>query len=155
MAAFRFGLEKVLEHRKESELESARGLAHAREEADSARTAKIDLEAVITAGRSRLAAAHGAGGAVGHLHNLAEVVGQMEAQVQGVDEACREADEQVVESLKSLHHAFRQRKTIEELRERKLGEWRTEEVRDERKAMDEIAMIRHTRSCSVTSRGGE
>ena len=155
MTPFRFALERVLEHRKESELESARGLARARDEADTAHTAKADLEAVLAAGRSRLAAAHGSGGAIGHLHNLAYVVGQMEEQIRDADAACRQADEQVVESLKFFHHAFRQRKTIEELRERRLDEWRTTQVSDERKAMDEVALIRHRRTDFVTSRGGE
>ena len=59
MTAFHFGLQKVLELRKKSENESARGLAEARGEAEAARKAKADLEAAREAGRSRLVDAHG------------------------------------------------------------------------------------------------
>lgn len=145
MSVFRFPLDNVLEIRKESERRSAVGLAKARGEADLARKAMSDLEAVREAGRARLAAAHGSGGAVGHLQNLATVVRQVEARIRDAEVHCQRADEQVVESLRDFHEALRSRKTIEELRERKLDEWRTEAVRGEQKAMDETALTRHGR----------
>ena len=154
MAAFRFPLDKVLEHRKESERKSAQGLARARGEADAARRAKADLEAVREAGRTRLAEAHGSGGAVGHLQNLAYVLGQVEEQIEDADAVCQHADEQVVESIKSFQHAVQQRRTIEGLRERRLGEWRDAEVRDERKAMDDVALMRHGRPDPGSTGGG-
>jgi flagellar FliJ protein len=153
MNAFRFRLEKVLELRKESEQRSAAGLAQARTQADDARRAKSDLEAACDAGRSRLAVAHGAGGAVGHLQNLANVVRHIEDHIHDADDVCQQADEQVVESLKSYHQAFQQRRSIEELRERKLDEWRTNVVRDERKSMDEAALVRHGRAEHGLARG--
>ena len=58
MTAFRFGLDKVLEHRKKSENESARGLAEARGEAETARKSKADLEAAREAARGASAADH-------------------------------------------------------------------------------------------------
>ena len=155
MTAFRFGLDKVLEHRKKSENESARGLAEARGEAETARKAKADLEAAREAGRSRLVDAHGVGGAVGHLQNLAYVVDQFEARIENADEVCQRADENVVESMKTFHSAFRERKTIEDLRARRLDKWRVDEGRSERKDMDEVALVRHSRDEMGMSRGGE
>jgi len=155
MTVFRFGLDKVLEHRKKSENESARGLAEARGEAEAARKAKTDLEAAHQAGRSGLVDAHGNGGAVGHLQNLAYVVDQFGAQIEDADEACQKADENVVESLKSFHTAFRERKTIEDLRARRLDQWRVDEGRGERKEMDEVALVRHSRDEMGMSRGGD
>lgn len=154
MTAFHFGLEKVLELRKKSENESARGLAEARGEAEAARKAKADLEAAREAGRSRLVDAHGSGGAVGHLQNLAYVVDQFEAQIENADEACQRADENVVESLKTFHSAFRDRKTIEDLRARRHDKWRVDEERGEQKDMDEIALVRHSRAEQGVSGGG-
>ena len=155
MAGFRFGLQKVLDHRKASERQSAEGLAKARGEADTARQAKADLEAAREAGRARLAEAHGVGGAVGHLQNLQFVLGQVEGQIEDADAACQVADEQVVEHMKSFQHAVKQRKTIEGLRNRKLDQWRTAEVRQERKDMDEVAITRHRRKNPVSSDRGE
>ena len=152
-AAFRFSLQKVLDHRKESEAKSGAALAQARGEAEEARKAHADLEAAREAGRSRLAEAHGSGGAVGHLQNLAYVLGQVEEQINDAEATCQEADEHVVASLRSFHQALQERRRIEELRERKLGEWRTKAVRLEQKDMDEVALIRHARAQFETEGG--
>ena len=146
MAPFRFPLKRVLELRKEFERRSALGLAQARSGAEAAHRAKEGLEAAREAGRNRLAAAHGVGGRVGHLQNLAVVVRHLEEQIREADVACREADQQVVESLRSFHVALRERRTIEELEAKKLDEWRAEEGRAEQKTLDESALSRHARA---------
>lgn len=143
MAAFRFRLQPVLDLRAQEERQSAQGLAKARIAADEARRAREDLEALREAGRVRLAKAHGSGGPVGHLQNLAMVVGSVDAHVQAADDQCRKADEHVVESVRAYHEAFRQRRSIDQLRERRLEEWRTEQSRTEQKTMDEVALTRH------------
>lgn len=149
-AAFRFRLQSLLELREQSERDSARGLAEARRDAESARRAREDLEAAREAGRTRLTRAHGAGGAVGHLQNLAYVVSQVEDRIRVADEACRAAEEEVVARLEHYREAMRSRKTIEGIRERKLLQWRTDEVRSEQKAMDEVALTRHGRGDADT-----
>jgi flagellar FliJ protein len=145
MAAFRFRLQPVLDLRAQEERRSAQGLAKARVAADEARRAREDLEALREAGRVRLAQAHGSGGPVGHLQNLAMVVGTVDAHVRAAADQCRKADEQVVESVKAYHEAFRQRRSIDQLRERRLEEWRTEQNRTEQKTMDEVALTRHAK----------
>jgi len=145
-AGFRFRLQSLLELREQGERDSARGLAQARQGAESAQRAKNDLEVARDAGRTRLARAHGAGGTVGHMQNLAYVVSRVDEQIQDADALCREAEEEVTAKLEGYHRALRDRKTIEGLRERKLGQWQTDEVRREQKDMDEVALARHGRS---------
>jgi flagellar protein FliJ len=154
MASFRFRLQPVLELREQQERESAVGLARARSEAEIARQAKDDLEALRDAGRARLAQAHGSGGPVGHLQNLAYVVDQVDGQIEHADAACRKADEQVVESMKAFHEAFQLRRSIDQLRTRRLEQWRWDQNRTEQKTMDEVALSRHGRGEAART-GGE
>lgn len=153
MAAFRFKLQGVLDLRQQVEEQSAVGLARARQDADEARRAREDLEAVRDAGRARIVQAHGAGGPVGHLQNMALVVGSMDARIQEADDQCRKADERVVESIAAYTEAFRQRRTLDQLRSRRLEEWRTEQTRTEQQAMDEIALTRHGRNGPASVQG--
>jgi len=155
MAAFRFKLQPVLDLRQQAEKESARGLARARTEAERARSAREDLEAVRDAGRTRLAQAHGAGGPVGHLQNLALVVGSLDAHIAAAEDACRSADERVVESMKTFQEALKQRMSIDHLRTRRLDQWRAEQTKTEQKTMDEVALSRHGRGRATGSDGAQ
>jgi flagellar protein FliJ len=149
MAAFRFRLQPVLDLREQEERQSAQGLAKARVAADEARRTREDLETLREAGRVRLAQAHGSGGPVGHLQNLAMVVGSVDAHVQAAHDKCLKADEQVVQSVKAFQQAFRQRRSIDQLRERRLVEWRSEQSRTEQKTMDEVAITRHGKGATT------
>lgn len=142
---FRFPLQKVLELREQQEKEKAVGLAEARRQAQAAQQARTDLEAVREAGRVGLARAHGKGGAVGHLQNMSYVIEALDERVQAADDAFQEAREEVARSMATFHEAVKQRRTIDSLKERRLGEWRTDRARAETKTMDEIAMTRHER----------
>ncbi|MFQ5538637.1 MAG: flagellar export protein FliJ [Gemmatimonadota bacterium] len=152
MAAFRFPLQKVLEHREEEERQSALSLAHARREAERARRALQDLHAAQAAGRAELAAAHGAGGSVGHLQNLAFVVERLEGQIRKVNSQCRKAEAEVGRSMECYRAASRERLRIDQLRTRRLEQWRTQEAQSEQKAMDEVALTRHQRAGSSKER---
>lgn len=153
MAAFRFRLQTVLDLRQRKENESAAGVAKARQGADVARQAREDLEALRDAGRVRLAQAHGAGGPVGHLQNLAMVIRNVDERVRHADDACREADAQVEESVKVFHQAFQERRSIDQLRTRRLDEWHSEQNKSEQKTMDEVALTRHGRLGSAAPAG--
>lgn len=156
MAAFRFGLQKVLELREESEKKSAVGLARARKDAADAERARHDLEAVRDAGRARVAAqARGVGGPVGHLQNLLYVVDQMDGKIAAAETACRAADEEVSRSMDSFREAVRQRSAIGQLKERRMGQWRTEEAQKEQKEMDEVALTRHARVDGTNAGSGD
>lgn len=150
MAPFRFRLDTVLALRERQEKDSAAGLAQARRDADAAATARQHLQSALEAGRGRLAAAHGAGGPAGHLHNLALVLGTVGDQLRDADQRCLEADQKVTESMREYHEAFQQRRTLENLRTQKLEAWQSEQARDDQKTMDELALTRHGRGA-----GGE
>lgn len=153
MSAFRFKLDPVLALRERQEKESAVGLARARQDQDTARRAREDLEAAVEAGRSRLAQAHGAGGPAGHLQNLALVVGSVGDRLRHADERCRAAEERVVESMKEFRHAFQQRRTMEQLRAKRREEWQSEQAKGEQKTMDEVALTRHGRGAGGRTEG--
>lgn len=153
MSAFRFKLDPVLALRERQEKESAVGLARARQDQDAAKQARSDLEAAVEAGRSLLIRAHGAGGPAGHLQNLALVVGSVGDRLRHADEACVEADERVVESMKEFHQAFQRRRTMEQLRAKRLEEWQSEQARGEQKTMDEVALTRHGRGLGGRTEG--
>lgn len=154
MAPFRFKLQSVLDLRAEQERAKAVGLAHARRQAAEAQQARAHLEAVRLAGRERLAGAHGTGGVVGHLQNLAYVVEQVDHKIQAADEDCRRADEELVDSMKAYHQAHLERRTLDQLKERRRERWRVEQARLEQQTMDEVAITRFGRS-EAAGAGGE
>ncbi len=154
MSVFDFSLQKVLELRERQEEESTRELAQAKLEAERARQLHTDLQATRDAGRARMALANWVGGAVGHLQNLVEAVGRVDAQVTAAETECGQAEEQVEESIKAMKKAARERKIIDRLRERRLDQWRVEQADDERKTMDEIALSRHRRAHPSKSTNG-
>ena len=155
MSAFNFSLQRVLELRERREQQSAQELAEARGEADKARQVHADLEATRDAGRARMALANWVGGAVGHVRNLIEVVGRVDAQIVASETECGEAEKQVAESLKVMEESARERKVIDRLRERHWDQWQIEQAGNERKTMDELASIRHHRADPHTSRSGD
>jgi len=154
MPPFRFKLQSVLELRAEAERARAVCLAAARRDAESAVQARDDLAALRDVGRERLAGAHGRGGAVGHLQNLAYVVEQVDKKITAADAECERANEQVVDSVKAYHEAFRERRTLDHLRDRRMEKWRAEQVRSEQKTMDEVALSRFGRT-DTAGAGGE
>ena len=155
MSAFDFSLQNVLELREKQEEESNRKLAEAREEADRAHQLHMDLQAERDAGRARMALGNWVGGAVGHLHNLVDVVGRVDAQVSAAETECGQADGQVEESIEAVRKATRERKIIDRLRERRLRKWSVEQAENERKTMDELALSRHRRADQSTSTSGD
>lgn len=154
MPVFRFSLQRVLELRHRAELESAKGLADARMEADAARSVKADLDAARAAGVARLAEVHGSGGSVGHIRNLAYIVSKVEEQAGLAEAECEAADRSVSSHLKAFSEAFRDRKAIDHLKEKKLEQWRRDEIRSEMKELDEVALARYVRRDTDTLRGG-
>lgn len=154
MAPFRFKLQSVLDVRAEAEKAKAAGLATARSQAEAARLAREDLQALRDAGRERLAGAHGVGGVVGHLQNLAYVVEQVDSKIEVADSEVERANEEVVDSMKAYQQAHLERRTLDQLRDRRLAKWRVEQTRMEQQTMDEVALTRFGRG-DVASAGGE
>ena len=145
MKRFRFRLQKVLDLRAAVEREKARRLADARRDAADARRARDDLESIRNSGREILTGAHGSGGSVGHLLNLEYVLERMESQLEEADAACAEAEKDVESTLREYHAASRERRTLDQLKEKRLEVWKREADRQEQKAIDEVAVTRFGR----------
>ncbi len=145
MRVFRFSLGRVLDLRRQVEKEKARSVAVARKNSDEAQTARQDLAEIQRAGRVQMAEAHRLGGSIGHLLNMEFVLEQMEGHLRQAEEVCREADETLLETVKGYTEAFKDRSTLDRLRDRRMEEWKTEESRREQKDMDELAITRHGR----------
>jgi flagellar export protein FliJ len=151
MSGFNFRLQKVLDLRLWKEQERAGQLSRARQAMQEATQALEHLSAVRTATRTQITDAHGAGGAVGHLRNLREVLSQLDERITEAAGRHEEAQAQVQNSLAEYTVAFQERRILEQLRERQAEESRIAENEAERKELDEIALTRHTRPAE----GGE
>lgn len=151
MTAFRFRLGRVLDLRRQVEKEKARHVAEARRRSEDARLARENLSEVQRMGRAELAEAHRVGGSIGHLRNMELVLEAMENQLREAEKLSQEADESLLESVARYTEAFKARRTLDQLRDRRLEEWRTEESRREQKDMDELAITRHSRLASESS----
>jgi flagellar FliJ protein len=148
MTAFRFRLGKVLDLRRQVEKEKAQGVAEARRRSDEADATRDALTEIQEAGRAEVAEAHRMGGSIGHLRNMELVLEAMEDHLRQAEEDCREADQSLGECLESYAEAFKERRTLDQLRSRRLEEWKTEMGRREQKDMDEVAITRHGRLAS-------
>ena len=146
MKRFRFRLQKVLDLRAAVEREKAGRLADARRHATEARQARDDLESIRKAGREILTSAHGSGGSVGHLLNLEYVLEKMESHLEEADAAWAEAEKDVESTLREYHVASQERRTLDQLKEKRLEVWKREADRQEQKAIDEVAVTRFGRS---------
>ncbi len=155
MAVFRFRLEKLLELRRNHELDEATRLASARNAADEAERLRAALEAVHAAGVVRLAEAHGVGGTAGQLQNLNHILSLMGEQVREADAACEAANEQVAQQVEDLAAAVRDRQLLSDLRQRKLLQWQAGQTAADRKLMDEIALGRFVRGAADGATGAE
>lgn len=148
MTAFHFRLGRVLDLRRQVEKEKARGVAEARRRSERAREARELLSEIQQMGRAELAEAHRAGGSIGHLRNMELVLEAMECHLEEAEKESHEADRSLVESMAHYTEAFKERRTLDHLRDRRFEEWRTEEARREQKDMDELAITRHGRLAS-------
>lgn len=146
MSGFNFRLQKVLDLRLWKEQERAGQLSAARQEMEKAAQALENLSAVRSATRDQIALAHGAGGTVGHLRNLREVLNQLDARIEEAAGRHQAAEENVQESLARYTEALQERRILERLREKQEEASRIAENQAEQKALDEIAVTRYTRA---------
>ena len=141
---FRFRLQRVLDLRARTERDAATALVSAQEAADAARDEQLRLERQ----REQLAAAQrtpdAAGASVGELRNLGFLLERMDEQVAGAAELTAAAEGTVQEREESLRAAFRDRRTLDRLREKHQDAWRAGEIAQDRALMDEIALTRFT-----------
>lgn len=146
MSRFRFPLEKVLELRLQEEQRQARIVADARRDANAARQAVQDLEALRKAGRERLTTAHSSGRSVGQLQNLEWVLNRMETELETAHDKARDADREVSARMREFQKAVQDRQSLDRLKDRRRDEWAADQRSREQKTMDEMALTRHVRA---------
>lgn len=139
---FRFRLQRVLDLRERRERDAATALTQAQEAADVARREA----AALAAARSELAAGGALGAAAGApagaLHTMAFLLDRMDARVAHAGAAVHAAEGVVGEREGVLRAAFRDRRTLDRLRERHQDAWRAGAAAADRQLMDEIALSR-------------
>jgi flagellar export protein FliJ len=142
---FKFSLQRVLELRAKREQEAGAALASARDQADQARREYEELEQVRTHGMLSAAAARCGGVTVGQLRNFGVVLEAMDEQIASARVEAHKADAEVERRLTDLTSASQDRQVLARLRQKHLQGWQTEEVQEDRKLMDSIALTRHVR----------
>jgi flagellar FliJ protein len=137
---FRFRLQRVLDLRARVEQDAARALAGAREAEQAARAEQDALEAR----RAELAAQAdpAAGATVGAMHLMGFLLGRMDEQVTAAAAQAAQAAETVTARHLALQTAWRDRRALDLLRERRLDEWKGATAALDRLTMDEIALAR-------------
>lgn len=148
---FTFRLQRVLDMRARHERDAATALAEAQDAADRARHAAD----VLAAARAELAVA-ALGGAQGHagspvgaLRTHAFLLDRMDEQVAAAGAAVRAAEGTVGAREDGLRAAFRDRRTLDRLRERHHDAWRAGAVAADRQQMDEIALARFAQTAAA------
>ena len=147
---FKFRLQRVLDLRARTEREAARALAVAQDVADRARSAADALAAA----RADLAAeARGArgGAAVGALRTAGFLLDRMDERVAAAGAAVSAAEGVVGAREAGLRAAFRDRRTLDRLRERHQDAWRAGAAAADRQLMDEIALSRFAQGAAPST----
>lgn len=142
MSPFRFSLQRVLELREKKQQAMAQQLAAAQAEAEAARIAREALEQVRTAGRDRLVEAHGRRQSVGELRQMGFVLEALDTRVAQARTTHAAAEQAANVAQERLAQAYRDRRVIDRLREKQQDAWRTDAVREDLAAMNDIALTR-------------
>jgi flagellar export protein FliJ len=151
---FKFRLQRVLDLRARTERDAATALVSAQEAADAARAAQLRLEEAraemaaritngMAAGETSTGASTG-GSSVGALRNFSFLLDRMDERVAGAAQQSSAALHAVTAHEDALRAAYRDRRTLDRLRERHHDAWRAGEAAIDRAAMDEIALTRFT-----------
>jgi flagellar export protein FliJ len=152
---FRFRLQRVLDLRARTERDAATALVSAQETADAARDAQQRMEQArgalaasmmtgMAVDASDGAAQSTPGASVGALRNLSFLLDRLDERVASAAQQSNAAQHAVTVHEEALRAAYRDRRTLDRLRERHHDAWRAGEAAQDRAAMDEIALTRFT-----------
>ena len=144
---FKFSLQRVLELKARREQAAAIELARTRAAADEARREHEALEAARAEGMRQMAT--GARPTVGDLQNAGYLLQRLEERIAMAQNVALKAENVAAATLGSFTIASQERRVLDRLRERHLGNWQAEQVQMDRKAMDDIALSRFTQSAST------
>jgi flagellar FliJ protein len=139
---FRFRLERVLQHRRREvdarSRDVAEALNHVQRAQDRRESVARDLQRHRHEGaRQRLGHLD-----AGALQRLATWQDELSSRVRACEEAVADARAALATAQARLQQAWRDREVLERLRDRQRDEWRHEQARRERRALDEIGSIR-------------
>lgn len=150
MAVFRFGLEKVLEHRRRLVDLRARDLAAAESRAASL-TGRI---AAVRAEQDRCEDDGGTGDLdVRRLAARTAWIARLDGVAARLEQERKVALAAVGAARAALQEAWREREVLVQLRERRHGEWLAERNRREIAELDEIGGLRHARATATEAAG--
>lgn len=152
---FTFSLQRVLDLRAKREQDAAATLASARAEADQVRQECEVLERTRADGAMSVAAAHGGGITVGQLQNFGLVLQCLDEHLVSAREQVHQADAHVERCMSDFTSASQDRRVLDRLRDKHHQSWSAEEVQEDRKTMDAIALTRHVRSKSSLNGNSE
>ena len=142
---FNFRYEALLSYRERAKEQAEIDLAKARRQTKEAREAlglyRESLEKAGAAFQSRLKTRISSGEIKHHQDYLSGIRASIIAQDLAIQE--REAIEK--EKLKDLLIKTKQYKVLEKLREKDLKKWRQQQLQEEQKRMNEVALTRHGR----------
>ena len=139
MKGFSFRLDRILKLREDAEHKQARVMGEAsRAEADLDDRCRDQAQHLKTVGE-QATPAPGLRTSAGMLQILQLTSDAAVRQLDQSEKARAEASKVTDLERERLQAARRDRKTLERLKEQKHLQWREDEVRDERKTMDEIA----------------
>ena len=140
--AFRFRLQRVLDLRVRAEEAAARALAAA-QDAEAAAQAEL---AALEQRRAELAVqadpAQAGGASIGALRTMGFLLGRMDEQVTVAAAQAVQAGRAVGDRHAALQLAWRDRRTLDRLREKHLDEWKGAMAALDRQTMDDIALAR-------------
>lgn len=143
---FKFRLQRVLDLRLREEQEKAVDLAAARSEEQRVRETCESLEAAREKSVRSVAASAAAGPTVGQLQNLRLVIDRLNEQLDDAHQQAHHAEQTVQQRMQDLTAAFRDRRVLDKLRERRLKDWQAAEEHHDRTTMDAIALNRFVRT---------
>lgn len=154
--SFRFRLQRVLDLRARTERDAATALVAAQDGAALARAEQARLEASraelaerMTLGMAGGAAAPGGSASVGELRNMHVLLEHLDRHVGAAAAQTAQADHMVQARETALRAAYRERRTLDRLRERHQEQWQADAAAADRTLMDEIALTRFGRPAAA------
>ena len=145
---FRFRLQRVLDLRERKERDAATALVAAEELAAAARAALARQAAPTEAAETGELS-------VGALRTLQFLLGRLDERVEEAASAATSAEDVVAQRQDDLRAAYRDRRTLDRLRERAQESWRAGESAADRQRMDEIALTRFTQASTAHGGAGQ
>ena len=139
MNRFVFRLARVLQLRVGVEKQRAQDLGRAIQEEQARREALARAEERLQRMGQQLAGSGADVAPAGTLHNLHLTVEAASSQVERATEAAAAAEKVVEVEQNRFGEARRDRKVLEQLRERRRTDWNQESSRQEQRELDEIA----------------